>query len=475
MTALLTFFTADAFWLQVLRFALGSTLILGTVKLLTEFGVVRQLRLQSLLWKSGVLASLLLLLPLSSSLTPTLSLPQAGNSPVMTGMVRNAESQIARGFPAGPATTVVRGPQVSEVPTGGFGFNPVVLVLLLWGTISTVLIVRQLRERRRSLEKLGPRENVDPFSELRNELVQQCRRQNIHPLPRLTVSENLTSPVALTNNEICLPRRLLNTLLDEEIACVLAHELGHIKNRDIQLMAVMQVLVGLFFFQPLFRTAQRELMDLAEFIADQDALTDQHDSGQLANALVNCAHHVNRDSKVIYGIAMVSEPSRLRARIEQLLGDGPFTTWQVKSPLQVLLAATVVGSAFLLPVFAQETQTTNEAAPEVIDYEPVACNAAGYEVIVDHVHGAIVTAQAGLARWEQSCGTDSGAQIDATWTDYDLPAHHLEYMANMENPETAGKHPQLTLLYRALIAGQAFSRRSQTTADDQAHDHESAH
>lgn len=465
MTTLLTLLTADAFWMQILRFALGSTLILGAVKLLTEFGVARQLRMQSLLWKSGVLASLLLLLPLSNSLTLTFNLPQAGNSPVMTSMAGYSESQPARDYPAGP-TTIDIAPQASEEPIEGPGFDPAVFFVLLWGTISTVLITRQLRGRRRGLEKLGHRENVDAFSELRNELVRQCRRQNIHPLPKLTVSDNLSSPVTLTNNEVCLPRRMLNTIPDEEMACVLAHELGHIKNRDVQLMAVMQVLVGLFFFQPLLRTAQRELMDLAEFIADQEALTDQNNSGQLANALVNCAHHVDSSSKVIYGIAMVSKPSRLRTRIEQLLGHGPFATRQVRSPLQVLLAATVIGSAFLLPVFAQETQTPDGALPEAIDYEPVACNAAGYEVIVDHVHGAVVTAQAGLARWEQSCGADSGAQIDATWKDYDLPAHHLEYMANMENPETAGKHPQLTLLYRALIAGQAFSKRSQTQVNN---------
>jgi heat shock protein HtpX len=57
---------------------------------------------------------------------------------------------------------------------------------------------------------------------------------------------------------ISLSRGIINKLNDEELEAVIAHELTHIRNRDVRLLIVSIVFVGIFAFvsQTLFRSMQ---------------------------------------------------------------------------------------------------------------------------------------------------------------------------------------------------------------------------
>ncbi len=51
----------------------------------------------------------------------------------------------------------------------------------------------------------------------------------------------------LTGNHVALTQGLLETLNEEEIEAVLAHEIGHLKHRDVQIMMLISFLPSLFY------------------------------------------------------------------------------------------------------------------------------------------------------------------------------------------------------------------------------------
>jgi heat shock protein HtpX len=51
----------------------------------------------------------------------------------------------------------------------------------------------------------------------------------------------------ITGNHLAVTRGLLETLEEEEIEAVVAHELGHLKHRDVQIMMIISFLPSLFY------------------------------------------------------------------------------------------------------------------------------------------------------------------------------------------------------------------------------------
>ncbi len=73
------------------------------------------------------------------------------------------------------------------------------------------------------------------------------------PTPRLTIIEDpalnaFASGLSVDDASIGLTRGLIDTLAPEEIEAVLAHELTHIRNRDVQTMVIAVIFAGLFSF-----------------------------------------------------------------------------------------------------------------------------------------------------------------------------------------------------------------------------------
>jgi len=69
-------------WLYIAQFLVGSTLLLMAVWGLERVGIVKNLHMRSWLWKFAIAGSLVLLLPLSNSTLPRLSIKVAPPSEV---------------------------------------------------------------------------------------------------------------------------------------------------------------------------------------------------------------------------------------------------------------------------------------------------------------------------------------------------------------------------------------------------------
>jgi hypothetical protein len=106
-------------------------------------------------------------------------------------------------------------------------------------------------------------------------------------VPPLLVSERAPSPLVfgLLRPEIILPRRALESLSPLEQRMALAHELAHVRRRDLWLGWVPVLARAVFFFHPLVRRASHEYALAREEACDAAALqatgAEPHDYGRL--------------------------------------------------------------------------------------------------------------------------------------------------------------------------------------------------
>jgi heat shock protein HtpX len=80
-------------------------------------------------------------------------------------------------------------------------------------------------------------------------IVRQLSRAAGLPMPRVCIVENDQPNAFATGRDpahaaVCATTGLLNRLSDEELAGVLAHELGHVKNRDTLTMTITATIAG---------------------------------------------------------------------------------------------------------------------------------------------------------------------------------------------------------------------------------------
>lgn len=111
------------------------------------------------------------------------------------------------------------------------------------------------------------------------------------PRARLTASTRAPAPLAqgVLRPEVCLPVRVLAELTEGQQETLLAHEMGHLARRDPAWLLAARVLEGLFFFQPLNRLARMRLQEIAEYRADDWAVTATGRPLDLARCLTRVA------------------------------------------------------------------------------------------------------------------------------------------------------------------------------------------
>jgi heat shock protein HtpX len=102
---------------------------------------------------------------------------------------------------------------------------------------------------------LSRKENMKVYNLLEN----LCISQGL-PMPKLHIIEDdglnaFASGINEKSYRVTLTRGIVNTLNDEELEGVIAHELMHIRNHDVRLLVISIIFVGIFSFlvQILFR------------------------------------------------------------------------------------------------------------------------------------------------------------------------------------------------------------------------------
>ena len=256
-------------WL--VTYSIHSTILVGGLLLFTSTSLGRRMVAGhgTWLWRfalvGGLVTSSMQSLRTAAPLGGTLRLD--GNTPQRT-MIRMEVQQTSSIADRG-AMSWTSPDGTHRVVTSDVKVTPIWPLLLLgaWFVIAVALLTWFLVLRARFMRSIGPQRPADhtlagnALRYLRNE--GRVRRE-----VRLTVSENLSSPVALGAGEICLPARALSELDPIRMESILAHELAHLVRRDPMWLTIARVIEAVFFFQPLNVLARRRMQEAAEFASD---------------------------------------------------------------------------------------------------------------------------------------------------------------------------------------------------------------
>jgi len=106
-------------------------------------------------------------------------------------------------------------------------------------------------------------------------LTRLCIKMGISSQPRLVTADRASNPMTLRRGGryvVVVPEELLAPNRGEDLELVLAHELAHIKRRDLTWNWLYTVVKALFFFNPLIWVAGRELRITQEMACDEIAV-----------------------------------------------------------------------------------------------------------------------------------------------------------------------------------------------------------
>ena len=263
--------TLDFVFAWLLTYSIHSTLLIGGLLLLTSTSVGRRIVAGhgTWLWRfalvGGLATASLQSLRAAAPLGGTLRLD--GNTPQRT-MIR-LDVQETGSVAENGAVRWTSSDGTHRVVTSDIKVTPVWPLLLFgaWFVIAGALLGWFLVIRERFLRSIGPRRSADHT--LAGNALRYLRSEgHVQRDVRLTVSEDLSSPVALGAGEICLPARALSELDPIRMESILAHELAHLVRRDPMWLTIARVIEAVFFFQPLNVLARRRMQEAAEFASD---------------------------------------------------------------------------------------------------------------------------------------------------------------------------------------------------------------
>lgn len=123
---------------------------------------------------------------------------------------------------------------------------PIVLIAVtIWFVIAYFINTTMIQNATQA-HPLERRENKRVYN-----LVENLCMANGMDMPKVNVIEDnslnaFASGINKSTYTVTLTRGIINTLSDEELEGVIAHELSHIRNRDVRLLVVSIIFVGIF-------------------------------------------------------------------------------------------------------------------------------------------------------------------------------------------------------------------------------------
>jgi beta-lactamase regulating signal transducer with metallopeptidase domain len=253
----------------------------------------------------------------------------------------------ARGTMAPSATRDGRVDARVPTPLSPLRYLPAALVLL-WIGYATVRIVRVVRATTRARRELGLRLALPAEDDARFRRVvgEMGHRRAV----RFTVSEALTSPIALGRGEITIPRRMLTDLSDDDQCSVVAHEVAHLVRRDPWWLLATVAVESLFFFQPLNRMARVHWQDNAEYLCDALVARRRGMALSLARGLARIAEWLDAE-RPLFAPALAEPSTSLVGRVRALLDEAPAMRRPATRRMAIAYTSVAAASGLLvLPV-----------------------------------------------------------------------------------------------------------------------------
>jgi beta-lactamase regulating signal transducer with metallopeptidase domain len=355
----------------------GAWLVTGPLRLLTEPKAVRGT------WK------LALFLPLISSAFQ-----------LSVGYVPPAFYAFATESSVAQAPLLEAAPVVESVSPAFVAPAWTVVVAALWALGVTLGAWRLAKGELALRRMLSGREEVLEDHAV-DTLIELRQRAGVKRRIRLSVSDGLSTPVAVGRSEIVLSRHALDQLPAAQMAGVIGHELAHLEAHDPWWARAIAMVEAAFFFQPLNFLAKRRHRDAAELAADDWARVYGVQGEELARALAEIA--ATSPEATMPTWAQAAKGGALVRRVERLLAEPSASISNLDAADRVRAqgmpkVAAALGALAAMALLAPRVGFASEpAAPKSAEVHPAASYAfAGHRgprhhratsVIIGH-HGA---------------------------------------------------------------------------------------
>ncbi len=355
---------------MLMNYMVHSTLFIALVMLLVRSRQFRELRTKLLLWRLALLGGILTTL-LQSNL-------DIDSFKIEVESHNATEDRISSGLFLLEEPTDDMDSDINFDQRAGNSDEPIdVPVSGVFGAVGLLLLFRMFYTRRRFVHSLNPTAVTDQgllkiFQRLR---LKFDLKDNIS----LVSSTRVSGPIVLTYKQICIPERVITELKEQNHEALLAHELGHLKNRDPQWLMFANIITNVFFFQPLNRLVRYELKRAMEEKADGLAVEMTGKAIDFAETLIVVAKW-NKLNLKSYGLEFAKKSKGLKGRVETILErkefeQKPQSKWAI-SALLIILFSTV---SFVSPQFSNDSKEASPwmpmtQMPEVIGIEPMERN-----------------------------------------------------------------------------------------------------
>lgn len=249
------------------------------------------------------------------------------------------------------------------------------VLALVWAAVAFWLLVKLvrglfvIRRLRRSLRPMTDSRIISAMlqanSDAEQKIVAPVFQSQIVPAP-LTLG--------LWRSVIVMPEGLVESLNDEELACVLAHEVAHVARHDT-FIAILQQLASIgFWWNPLLRIINHQISQLRERICDDHVVKRLGDGLPLAEAIVKVAEwSVSRNVSIPLTTTLLDDAGDIEQRITRLMKpDRTFSIkLSIKSVALIGLIGIVLAAIPLVPVVRAQVVSPTIAASSAVDTDTV--------------------------------------------------------------------------------------------------------
>jgi len=193
------------------------------------------------------------------------------------------------------------------------------LILLIWVAGTGFLVVRLIGGMKKVRRiRVGSFEVEDP--KLQAALRRLLQQEKMPSVP-VRISRKLNSPVVVgpRRTTVILPEKLLAQLTEDQLWCVLAHELTHVRQRDPLIGLIQRIVEAGYWPHPFVHLLNRDLIRAREEVCDNVALHGTT-APQYADTLLTVALGIApRRAAAPGGVGLMTPPWKLEERVRGLL------------------------------------------------------------------------------------------------------------------------------------------------------------
>jgi TonB family protein len=193
------------------------------------------------------------------------------------------------------------------------------LAAWLWGAGAAVAFVVLGRDAARLLRVgTSASDGVDP--RLNAACLHAARMLQLRRPPTLLLGDRAAMPMTWgwRRPRVLLPAAA-NEWPDDQLHAVLAHELAHVRRADWIVHVLAQVVSAIYWFHPLFWTAEHALARESEQAADDEALSSGIDAGQYAAQVVALVRQMRSPLGARAPVVAMARTPHLERRVAAML------------------------------------------------------------------------------------------------------------------------------------------------------------